>query len=117
LPKDAYLRPDFIIKKGKVSVVFDAKYKDKLAVRDIVTLLAYIAEFASPIEYEGEKVLLGGLYKLQPDHGIDRRPLIEIPFRKTLPFKTIIRICSIESTLDEEIIQNVVKQSLKPLTE
>jgi tRNA(Ile)-lysidine synthase TilS/MesJ len=87
--------------------------------RDIVALLAYIAEFAGPVEYEGEIVLLGGLYKLQPDHGISRRPLIEIPFRKTLPFKTIIRICSIEPTLneDKEIVQNVIKQSLKPLTE
>jgi hypothetical protein len=117
LPKSAHLRPDFIIKRGEVSIVFDAKYKDKLATRDIVTLLAYIAEFASPIEYEGEMVLLGGLYKLQPDHGISRRPLIEIPFRKTLPFKTIIRVCSIEPTLNEEIVQNLMKQALKPLTE
>jgi hypothetical protein len=117
LPKDAYLRPDFIIKKGEISIVFDAKYKDKLAMRDIVTLLAYIAEFARPVEYEGEKVLLGGLYKLQPDHGIARKLVIEIPFRKTLPFKTVIRVCSIEPASSEEVVQSLMKRSLKPLTE
>jgi hypothetical protein len=54
---------------------------------DIVTLLAYIAEYASPTEYEGEKVLLRRLYRLQPDHGISRKLLIKIPFKKALPLK------------------------------
>jgi hypothetical protein len=85
--------------------------------RDIVALLAYIAEFAHPVEYEGEKVLLGGLYKLQPDHGTARKPIIEIPFRKTLPFKTVIRVCSIEPASSEEVVQSLMKRSLKPLTE
>ena len=92
------------------------KFRKDLAMGDIVTLLAHIADFASPIEYEGKKMLLRELYKPQPDHEISHTPLIKILFKKA-PIKTIIRVCSIEPASSEEIIQNLMKQALKPLTE
>jgi hypothetical protein len=38
-----------VLKRGSSAVVYDAKYKEKVVLRDVTTLLAYIAEYARPV--------------------------------------------------------------------
>ena len=50
------LRPDFLFESRGGVAVYDAKYKEELSRDDVVELLAYIAEFATPIELRGRRV-------------------------------------------------------------
>ena len=112
--KKARLRPDFILKTASKAIVYDAKYKLKIAVRDVVTLLAYIAEYARPITMKNEKILLGAFYKLASDPRSYKEPY-QIVKNHALPMKVAIYLYTLDPRMPKDKIENTIKQSLQPL--
>jgi hypothetical protein len=120
LPKGYRMRPDFLLETGeepaKQSVVYDAKYKFKLATADVVRLLAYIAEFAMPIEEDQRKVLVGGLYKLKrEDAGKGGIKYYSIVKNDVLPMKVAINVFELDPRMSDSEVNSIVEQSLQLL--
>jgi hypothetical protein len=110
------LRPDFVIVRGggekSGSVVCDAKYKRRVGFRDVITMLAYIAEFAWPVTLGGERVMLGVFYKLR-----DSRESVRVVKNENLPVKLAIYIYTLDPRMKRSIIEKNVEESLKPILE
>jgi hypothetical protein len=117
LPESSRMRPDFLLEtKGesaKQSVVYDAKYKFKLATSDVERLLAYIAEFAKPVE-ENEKMLVGGFYKLmRDDAGSSGIKYYSIVKNDVLPMKVAINVFELDPRMGDSEVNSIVEQSLQ----
>jgi len=104
------LRPDFLFKKGDRVAVYDAKYKEALSKSDVVELLAYVAEFATPLESKGKKALVGGFYKLR---GRVAKPLAE---RDALPLKIVVQVHEVDPRMSDEEIESSIESSLRGLS-
>lgn len=107
------LRPDFILASKSGSMVLDAKYKHRLVLRDVVTMLAYIAEFATPVG--GEKMLLGVFYKLG---GSGNGGMVSelIARNSSLPVKMAVQVHTLDPRMPYNEAFFVIQESLKPLT-
>jgi hypothetical protein len=112
------LRPDFVIVRDggekSSSVVYDAKYKRRVGFRDVITMLAYIAEFAWPITLGGERVMLGAFYKL---HDPASRESVQVVKNENLPVKLAIYIYTLDPRMKRDVIEKNVEESLKPILE
>jgi hypothetical protein len=109
----ARLRPDYVLKRGGSAVVYDAKYKERLRLRDLVSLLAYIAKYAKPVKRGDERVLIGGFYKVQGPAGI-----VEPAIRNShLPVKIAVYTYTLDPRMDDDANHNTVEESLRPLIE
>jgi hypothetical protein len=110
------LRPDFVVVRNSGeksgSVVYDAKYKKRVGFRDVITLLAYIAEFAWPITLGGERVMLGVFYKL---HDPASGESVQVVKNNNLPVKLAIYIYTLDPRMKSSIIEKNVEESLKPI--
>jgi len=102
------LRPDFLFESCGGVAVYDAKYKEELSRGDVVELLAYIAEFATPIELRGRRVLLGGFYKL-------RGGRVKLAERDALPLKIVVHAHEVDPRMSDEEIESSVENSLRAL--
>jgi hypothetical protein len=100
------IRVVYVLKRGSSVVVYDAKYKGKVVLRDVTTLLAYIAEYARPVRLGCEKVLVGGFYKLQDPARREVEPVVR---NKALNTKIAIYIY----TLDPRIHEDSVKMTIE----
>ena len=113
------IRPDFIVEAEKESiketVVYDAKYKVKLSMSDLVKLLAYIAEFSTPVVENSEKLLTGAFYKLcmKPSCVVEyHSPIVK---NHALPMKVVIHLYTLDPRMPDDWVNAVVEQSLRPL--
>ncbi|MGB9816428.1 MAG: hypothetical protein ACPLQS_02375 [Desulfurococcaceae archaeon] len=113
------IRPDFIVEAEKESiketVVYDAKYKVKLSMSDLVKLLAYIAEFSTPVVENSEKLLTGAFYKLcmKPSCVVEyHSPIVK---NHALPMKVVIHLYALDPRMPDDWVNAVVEQSLCPL--
>jgi hypothetical protein len=70
--------------------------------------LAYIAEFATPIELRGKKALLGGFYKL-------RGGRVKLAERDALPLKIVVHVHEVDPRMSDEEIELSVESSLRAL--
>jgi hypothetical protein len=113
------IRPDFIVEAEKESiketVVYDAKYKVKLTVSDLVKLLAYIAEFSTPVTVNNEKLLAGAFYKLCIKPSCDVKYHSPIVKNRALPMKVVIHLYTLDPRMPGDWVNAVVEQSLRPL--
>ncbi|NAZ27433.1 MAG: hypothetical protein GU348_04725 [Thermogladius sp.] len=118
LHRHHWKRPDFILETrgdfSEQSVVYDAKYKFKLATGDVVRLLAYIAEFAMPVEEDQKKMLVGGFYKLMRggagSSGIKYYPIVK---NDVLPMKVAINVFELDPRMLDSEVNSIVEQSLQ----
>ena len=102
-----------MLERGEGAAVYDAKYKVSIALRDVVAMLAYIAEYAEPILVDNEKALLGTFYKLARD---PEKPEQHSALRDTrLPVKVEVRVFTLDPRMKDSEVKNAVKQSLQPL--
>ena len=112
------LRPDFVIVRNSGeksgSVVCDAKYRRGVGFRDVITMLAYIAEFAWPITLGGERVMLGVFYKLRDSAS---RESVRVVKNENLPVKLAIYIYTLDPRMKRGVIEKNVEESLKPILE
>jgi len=105
-----YHRPDYLLRRGGSTVVYDAKYKAKLSANDVERLVTYIVEFSTPIEIDENKVLVGGFYKLLPSRG---EPIELVAVRKiklSSSLKIVVYVFTLDPRMNyDEIRENVVK--------
>jgi hypothetical protein len=108
-----HLRPDYVLTRDSGTVVYDAKYKERLRLRDVVSLLAYIAEYAEPVRHGDGKVLMGGFYKLQaPSERVE--PVVR---NSNLPVKIAVYTYMLDPRMSEDTVMEMVEESLRPLLE
>jgi len=113
LARGVRLRPDFVLKRDRSAVVYDAKYKVDITLRDVVAILAYIAEYAEPTLVDNERALLGTFYKLARD---PEKPEQHSALRDTrLPVKVEVRVFTLDPRMKNSEVKNAIKQSLQPL--
>jgi hypothetical protein len=119
LYKPYKIRPDFILeaKRGSIkeAIVYDAKYKIRLTMSDVIKLLAYIAEFAMPIWENNNKVLLGVFYKLKKSNTSIEEHYSPIVKNNVLPMKVVINVFVLDPRMPGSKVKSVVEQSLQPL--
>jgi len=113
------IRPDFIVEAEKESiketVVYDAKYKVKLTMSDLVKLLAYIAEFSTPVTVNNEKLLAGAFYKLCIRPSCGEKYYSSIVKNRALPMKVVIHLYTLDPRMPSDRVNTVIDQSLRPL--
>jgi hypothetical protein len=113
------IRPDFIVKAEKDSiketVVYDAKYKLRLTMSDLVKLLVYIAEFSTPIVENNEKLLKGAFYKLCMNPSCTEENHSPIVKNHALPMKVAIHLYTLDPRMPDDRVNAVVERSLRPL--
>jgi hypothetical protein len=104
----SYLRPDFLFKKDNEILVYDAKYKERVSRDDIIELLAYITEFATPIGRMEKNTLIGGFYKLKGD-------VTKLAEREIFPLKIKLHLYDIDPRMNDNEIEANIGNSLQIL--
>ncbi len=111
--KEAHLRPDYIVEGGYGTIVYDAKYKERIYPEDLKTMLAYIAEYARPLTVNHEKILLGVFYKLAENPETDK-PRTAVT-NSEIPAKVEVRAYPLDPRMSNDKIKDSIERSLKPL--
>lgn len=116
---DSHLRPDYIFSQNnRATMVYDAKYKEKLSVNDVTRLLAYIVEFAEPVELAnlgqtGTKMLIGGFYKLKAG-GIEHTAYSVVK-NEGLPCKIVVYTVPVDPRMADTEVDRNIEASFKPM--
>jgi hypothetical protein len=92
--------------KDNEILVYDAKYKEKLSRDDIIELLAYITEFATPIRQIEKNILIGGFYKLKGD-------VTRLAEREIFPLKIKLHVYDIDPRMNNNEIKANIENSLQ----
>jgi hypothetical protein len=82
---------------------------------DLVKLLAYIAEFSTPVVENSEKLLTGAFYKLCMNPSCIEENHSPIVKNHALPMKVAIHLYTLDPRMPDDRVNAVVEQSLRPL--
>jgi hypothetical protein len=82
---------------------------------DLVKLLAYIAEFSTPVTVNNEKLLAGAFYKLCMKPSCSEKYYSPIVKNRALPMKVVIHLYTLDPRMPGDWVNAVVEQSLRPL--